>query len=246
MKLGYSCILSLLFLFQNVQVSQSAALVLNEDGTDSPLGAIVCFLIPCADPSLGARNFFAPVATGSGGAGSSGPPTPGETGEGTEGTILQQLVYVGGQIVQAVLDERQQEDEMQVAGGDPAREREELNLRIQLRDVAIGFINGLLAGQNGGEDEETPSEVGNAEDEDSDVVERLRVAAVGLVMTIFNRLGDGGDGGTRRRLRGQVNDKQQVDKLLKLLQQDKLSDPQLKEQKEEMDKAAMNTFMLGH
>jgi hypothetical protein len=65
MKFSSRVFLPLLGLFQNVQVAQSTQLFFNEDGSDSPLGATICLLIPCVDPSLGARNFLAPVLGGS-------------------------------------------------------------------------------------------------------------------------------------------------------------------------------------
>ena len=62
MRFGCAFLLSLLCLFQNVQVGQSMNLFVGGDGEDSPLGSMVCYMIPCADESLGWRNVFAPVA----------------------------------------------------------------------------------------------------------------------------------------------------------------------------------------
>ena len=62
MKIGYSFILSLLFFAQSVLIAQSTNLFQDEDGEDTPLGAVVCRIVPCFDESLGWRNIFGPIA----------------------------------------------------------------------------------------------------------------------------------------------------------------------------------------
>ena len=62
MRTFHALLLTLLFLVQNVQVVQSTNLFETADGEETPLGAIICYIFPCFDESLGWRNIFAPIA----------------------------------------------------------------------------------------------------------------------------------------------------------------------------------------
>ena len=58
-----SIVSTFVFFIQSIPSSQSAQFVVGPDGTgEDVLNTLTCMLIPCADPELGWRNFFAPIA----------------------------------------------------------------------------------------------------------------------------------------------------------------------------------------
>ena len=62
MRISSFFIPTTLLLLQNAQIAHGTNVLSTGDGEESAPGAVVCYLFPCFDESLGWRNIFAPIA----------------------------------------------------------------------------------------------------------------------------------------------------------------------------------------